>query len=170
MAIFAGFALLAAANAVAIAAAVPLPSGGVWLRVAHHLFDAAETLGLGAIIALGAFAFMRIARLPTWAMGCLLVAITMAVVYRTIGEALTRFASLIFGGRFESALLGSFLGLLGVGFPLVLHVAARLSRGPRLRFIPVFVAVTAIAIDQSCLRDDYMGMHGVIAWGAAMVS
>lgn len=168
-ALFSGFLLLAAVNAVAIAVAVPFPSSGLGPRVAHHVFDAAETLGLGALFALGALELVRFVPLPKWATECLLVAITIAVVQITIREALTRFASLAFEGRLESTVFWGLLGAVGVSFPAVLHVAAFLSRRPRLRFIPIFVAVTALVVDQMCLRDDYMGMHCLVAWGAAMV-
>src|SRR5262245_14877454 len=47
-----GFGLLAATNAVAIVIAVPWPRGGVLVRLAHHGFDAAETIGLGSLAAL----------------------------------------------------------------------------------------------------------------------
>ena len=47
--LIAGFSLLAATNAIAITARVPLPPEGVGLRALHHAFDAAETLGLGAL-------------------------------------------------------------------------------------------------------------------------
>jgi hypothetical protein len=42
--VFAGFALLAAVNAVAIALLVPLPAAGVPLRLADHVFDAADSM------------------------------------------------------------------------------------------------------------------------------
>ena len=94
---------------------------------------------------------------------------TIAVVRVAIGEALLRAASLLLEGRFESVLFVGSLVLIGVAFPPVLQVAARLSRRPRLRFVPIAVAVVALVIDQKCLPDDYSGMHCVVAWGAALV-
>jgi arylsulfatase A-like enzyme len=167
--VFAGFALLAAVNAVAIALLVPLPAAGVPLRLADHVFDAAETLGVGAVASLAVGAFVRFVRLPSWAMECLMMAVTIAVVRVAIGEALLRAASLLLEGRFESVLFVGSLVLIGVAFPPILQLAARLSRHPRLRFIPIAVAIVAIVIDQKCVPDDYSGMHCVVACGAALV-
>jgi hypothetical protein len=169
VAIFAGFSLLAVVNAVAIAVVVPLPAAGVSLRAAHHVFDAAETLGVGALTALGVGAFVRFVRLPAWTTPYVIVAVTIAIVLRGIGEALTRAASLTLEGRFESALFLGYVALIGVGFAAVIRIAIFLSRRPLLRFVPVVVAVAALVIDQVALPDDYMGMHCVVAWGAAMV-
>ncbi len=167
--VISGFGLLAVVNAVAIAVAVPLPSGGLRLRFAHHVFDAAETLGVGALMGLGVGAFVRFVRIPWWATWILTVAVTIAIVLRAIGEPLTRVASLTLEGRYESALLAGYVGFIGLAFAAILPLATFLSRRPRLRFVPIAVAICAIAIDQSILRDDYMGMHCVVAWGAATV-
>ena len=163
--VFAGFVLLAALDACAIAATVPLPSAGLRLRLAHHVLDAAETLGLGALGALAAGAFVRFVRLPWWAV---LGAATIAIVYRVIGWRLARIASHAFEGRFESAIFAGYFVLLGVGVPVALRVAARLARRPRLRFLPAALAVCVIVGDELYLPDDYPDMHGIVALGAAI--
>ncbi len=168
-AIFAGFALLAGVNAIAIATAVPPPSAGLALRAAHHVFDAAETLGLGALVALGVGAFVRFVRPSRWGARCAISVATVVLVYRVIGWRLVRFASHALEGRFESAIFVGYFVLLGVGVPVVVHVATFLSLRPRLRFLPVAFAVIVLVGDELYLPDDYPDMHGIIALGAAVV-
>ena len=62
--VLAGFALLALVNAAVIAVVVPLPAAGLGLRVGHLVFDAIETLGVGAVTAAAIGGFVRFARLP----------------------------------------------------------------------------------------------------------
>src|ERR1700733_5954642 len=96
--LFAGAALLAAFDAIAIALTVPLPTGGTALRLAHHLFDAAETLGVGALAGGVAGAFVHFVRIPRWAATCVAVATLAALVRASIGADLTQMASLTGGG------------------------------------------------------------------------
>jgi hypothetical protein len=167
--IFAGFALLAAVNAVAIAVTVPLPSGGFPLRFAHHVCDAAETLGVGALAALAAGAFVRFVRLPRWAMACVAIATTGAIVHQVIGEDLVRLGSLTLDGRLEGVFTAGYLAVLAAGIPGAVLVASLLARRPLLRFVPVAAAIGVMVVGQTHLRDDYMGIHGIVAWSAAML-
>jgi hypothetical protein len=163
--VFAGSVLLTAVNACAIAITVSVPSAGLPLRVAHHVLDAAETLGLGALAALAAGAFVRFVRMPWWAV---LSAATIAIVYWVIGWRLARVASHVLEGRFEWAIFVGYFVLLGVGIPVALRVAALLSRRPRLRFLPAALAVCVIVGDELYLPDDYPDMHCLVALGAAV--
>ncbi len=169
-AIVGGFALLAAVNAAAVAIAVPLPSGGVPLRLAHHAFDAAETLGVGALLALVVAAFVRFVRLPAWAMGVVSVAAATAVVYRALGEYLGIQASHLLDGRFEAAILVGLVATVGAGIASAPDVASRLARRPGLRFVPLAVAIAVMVGDQIPLRDDYESIHCLVAWGAALLA
>ncbi|MGO8994190.1 MAG: sulfatase-like hydrolase/transferase [Polyangiaceae bacterium] len=171
--VFAGFALLAAANACAIAIAVPAPPTGLRLRAFHYLFDAAETLGVGALVALVLFATTTIVgrlRVPRWATWGVIVAITMVVVERAIGDPLHHVASHALNGRFEAVLFAGYLTLFGVGFADLLRLASFLSRRPRLRFLPAAFAVGVLAVSQILVPDDYAGAHSLAALGAALVA
>jgi arylsulfatase A-like enzyme len=161
--------LLAAVDACAITFTIPLPVAGVPLRLAHHLFDAAETLGLGALAAVLAALFVRYVRLPRWAMATMVVAIVMALVHASIGEDLTRIASRSAGGHFQAAIFAAYLGALGLALPAAYVVGASYSTHPRLRLLAVLMATTALVVDHSFFRDDYFGIHGVVAWGAALL-
>jgi hypothetical protein len=168
--IVAGFALLAAVNAVAIAVALPLPVLGYPLRIAHHLFDAAETLGLGALVALVVGAFVRFVPLPRWALSTLTIGLTGAIVYFAIGEPLTRIASHAAGGRFLTPIFLGYIALFAVGFSEALSAAIFLStRASRVRFAPVAFAIALLAADQGFLVDDYEGVHCVVAWFGALI-
>ena len=167
--LFAGSVLLAAIDACAIAFTIPLPLAGIPLRLAHHLFDAAETLGLGALAAVLAALFVRFARLPRWAMAAMAVAISMALVQASIGEDLTRIASRTAGGHLQAAIFGGYLGALGLALPAAYVVGASYADHPRLRALAVLMATTALVVDHAVFRDDYFGIHGVVAWGAALL-
>jgi hypothetical protein len=167
--LFAGFALLAAVNAVAIDVAVPLPSGGVPLRVAHHLFDAAETLGVGAVLGLAAGLFVRFSRLPPWALEGAAFLANVAITYRVAGDYLELAATHALDGRFASAIFVAWIVLYGMVLTLAPVIAATWLEHPKLRWLPLPLAVVAMLANQVVLRDDYMDLHGITAWGAVML-
>jgi arylsulfatase A-like enzyme len=167
--IFAGFGFLAAADACAIPLTLPLPAAGLPLRLAHHVFDAAETLGVGAVAALAAGGFVQRVPLPRWAMWWATVAITIGIAYVTVGDFLARVAAQAYGDRFEPALYAGYLALIGVCFADAVRISVLLSRRRLLRFLPLAVAAGALIADQVSFPDDYAGIHGIVAWGAAMV-
>jgi hypothetical protein len=166
--VLSGFALLAAVNAVAIAVAVPLPGAGLPARVSHHVFDAAETLGLGSLLALLVAFLLRFSRPPRWGEGVALFAACTALVDVVAGDYLLALAN---GFQVESTktlfaaevcLLG---GLMAAG-PLV---AEACLRRPWLRFAPLGLAVGALVLDQSVWRDDHADLHGLVALGAILL-
>jgi hypothetical protein len=168
--LFGGFVLLAWVNAVAIAVAVPLPAAGISLRLAHHLFDAAETLGVGALVAGVVGVFIRYVRLPRWGMVGLAIAANVALMGWVLGGYLSFQAPHMLNGRFATALLVGFLVLPGIGLAFVPVVGALCARHRRLRFLPLAVATGTMVGSQSFLRDDYLGTHGMLVWGAVLLS
>ncbi len=168
-ALIAAASLLTVVDAAAIAITLPLPAAGVGLRLAHHVFDAAETLGLGAVAALLAGAFVRFVHPPRWAAFAAAVVVSVALVYATIAEGLGRLASLTLEGEHESALFVVYLGLLGVAIPFAYLVGAWLSRRPILRFLPVVVTLVGLSANYVPFPDDFAGNHGVVAWGASLL-
>jgi arylsulfatase A-like enzyme len=166
--IFAGALLAAVVDVVAITLTLPLPAAGVGLRVAHLLFDAAETLGVGAVAAGVAGAFVRFVRPPRWAAWAAAIAATTVLVYLTINEGLVRVASLTLEGHYERALFWVYLAVLGLGIPLVYEVGVVASRRPVLRFVPPVLAIAGMAINHGPYPDDFVGNHGIVTWGAAM--
>ena len=115
--LFAGFAILAAVNGAAVAIAVPLPPAGLPLRLAHLLFDAAETLGVGALLAAAAFAVQRLVRPRGWIAAAIWGAIAAEIAFRAMGDNVYRAAALTFDGRFETAFFAAYLVLIGLAFP-----------------------------------------------------
>jgi len=171
--LFAGSAILAAASAIGIAARVPMPTAGLGLRLADHLFDAAETLGVGALLAATAGAFAALtarARVPRWAAAIGYVAAATALVSAPLGENLVRVSSLTLDGRHETALFVAYLTAVGLGVPGAYLVGSLLSRGRWLRLLPIAVALGMMAGNYGFLVDDYHGIHAVIAWGAAVLA
>jgi arylsulfatase A-like enzyme len=167
--LFAAALVLAVADAAAIGFTLPLPRAGMGLRLALHLFDFAETLGVGAFAALVGGAFVSYLRPPAWAAVGVAVAITAGLVYLAIGENLTRLSSLTLDGRYENSLFAGYLGFLGVLLPAGYAVGGLFSRRPILRLLPLAFSLLVMAVDQLPARDDYQGIHGVVAWGAALL-
>ena len=165
---FGGFVLLAAVNAAAIAVAVPFPSAGISLRLAHHVFDVAETLGVGAILAIAVAAFVRFAPVPGWALAGIALAASIALVNRVMGDYLTVQASHALGGSLRTLIFANSLAVFG-GVLVAAAFADRLCTGrPVVRCLLIVAAIGTLAVDQSLLRDDYMDIHGYLALAAAL--
>ena len=168
-ALLGGAALLALTDAGGIAITLPRPAAGAGLRVAHYLFDAAETLGIGALAGAAAGAFVRFVRVPGWAHVGIAIAVTASLLEVAIGENLTRVSSLVLNGRFETALFIGFRILLAVAVPGAYLLARWATKLRFLRLLPLPLALAAMAGNYLPQPDEYRGIHGVVAWGAAMV-
>src|SRR5690349_5054958 len=112
--IVSGFTIVALTNAIAIAVTIPR-SGGLGLRIAHHLFDAAQTIGIGA--ALGSLIGVWIAFVPAplWASLAAYAAFATSVIGYVLGPTLERQASVFFDGRFTGPLFVTYVALTGLG-------------------------------------------------------
>ena len=139
------------------------------LRFWHIVFDAAETLGVGAVVAAGVGAFIRLTRLPRWASALVAVAVCSALVHLALSEELIRVASLTLEGRFEHAIFLGYILFLGAVLPAATAVSAFLSTRRWLRLLPLVFALAILIGNHIPLPDDYLGIHIVFAWGAAMV-
>jgi arylsulfatase A-like enzyme len=161
--------LIALVDAGAIAATLPLPASGYRLRAAHHLFDAAETVGLAAFAGLVAGVVAHLLRRLRWAGFALAVLAVMAVVHATIAENLLR--GVQFTALRRVPTLGSFGYHLVLSLAIVLgyQVAAQMAERRWLRALPVVLALIALVGDHVPFRDDYHGVHGIVAIGAAGV-
>lgn len=168
-AILAGTLILAITNAVAIAVAVRWPSGGLALRMAHHLFDVAQTLGVGAVFAAVIGLWVAFVPLPLWANLLVYAGASTVIFYFAMGGDLLRQAVSVFGGRFERPLFALYLGLCGVGLPATHVIGAFFARFRRLRAVPLLLGLGGIAVNHAVLRDDYPGVHGAVAWGAVTI-
>jgi arylsulfatase A-like enzyme len=162
-------ALLALADAVAITVTVPLPAAGVPLRLAHHVFDAAETLGVDAVLAALAGAFVRFVRVPRWAGVAVAIATSLALVHAAIGEDVLRMALLTGGGHLEPVIDLAYLGFFAVGLVGAYAAGVRYSRTARLELLLVAAAAGALVVDHVPYPDDYFGIHGVVACGGALL-
>ena len=149
----AGFSLLALTNALAIAWTIPAPRDGIALRAAHHAFDAAETLGLGALVALLLGLWLRFVALPAWAALLVHGAALSPILYAVIGGDVFRQASVTLDGRFEAALFGVYMGLLSLGLPIAQAAGAFLSRGRWLRLVAVAISVAAFSFRELMTRS-----------------
>jgi len=163
--------LLAAVDAAAIAAWVPLPvpvTGGVGLRVAHHLYDAAETLGVGAVLAAALAVVVRFVPAHGRLLWAAAYAAVLGIVMVSLGDRMRTLSEHALDGRF--ARLIDVVGLLGasgaVAFaPLVVSDDAR---RPVVLKAHLAVAVVALALDQALFRDEFLDLHCFCAFGAAL--
>jgi Sulfatase len=168
--VFGGFCVVALANACAIALLVPLPSAGVPLRLAHHFFDAAETLGLGALAASLAGLASRYLRVPMWARWGVFAVVVALLVRAVLGEYLELQAAHAMGGRVALIVLVNYYVLIAGGLGAAAYVSTWAAPSRRLRYAALFVVAVALTVDQLVLRDDYFGIHGFIALGAALLA
>lgn len=168
--LFVGFALLALVNAGAIALRIPLPAAGVGLRAWHHAFDLAETLGLGLLVGALAGGYSAMIRLPAYGAALVYGSATVPVVALAMGEQLYREACVPGNGRWITPLFVLFVCGAGLGVPAAHLLGAYLSRFPRLRLVPVVVAVGVMIGDHLVMPDDFIASHGVVAWIAATLA
>ncbi|MFO0759078.1 MAG: sulfatase-like hydrolase/transferase [Byssovorax sp.] len=166
----AGFTLLALTNALAIALRVPMPAGGLSLRISHHAYDAALTLGLGglsaALLGLGA----RSISLPRWAIAIAYGSTAAPIVLATIGGDLERQALVLFEGRAAGPIFVVYLVLSAMALPAAHGMGALFEDHARLALLPLGTAFAAMIANHLVLPDDYFGVHGVVAWVAATLA
>jgi hypothetical protein len=164
--VFGGFGFLAAFNAVAIAVAVPSP--GFWLRVEDHLYDASETLGMGAVLALAAFVLVRYVPLSRRALGALALAGCVALAYRVLGSYLTIVAQHVWDGRLATLAFVVMIVALGVAIAGAPILALEALERPIARALPIPFAVAVLIVDHIAWRDDYADAHGMLALGTLL--
>jgi len=169
-AVFGGFCLLALANAAAIALVVPFPAGGASLRIEHHLFDAAETLGIAAVAAVFVGCFVSAVRLPRWALHAISFVAAIVTVNAVIGTYLRLSAVHARNGDFERLVLVNTLVLCGAALASAPVLASHLASRAKLRLLPLLLAITVLVVDDCVLRDDYAGIHGLVAVAAVLLA
>lgn len=168
--IVSGFTLIALTNAVDVFAFVPRSSGGLGLRAAHYLFDAAQTVGVGA--ALGALIGLWVAFVPAplWASLGVYAGFATSVLGVVLGQNLERQAVVVWEGRVFAPLFVVYLAGAGLAIPTAHVMGAASSRFRYLGALPVVAALGGIVVNHIVLRDDYPDVHGAIGWGAATLA
>ena len=159
--------VLTLASAIAIIATVPWPVGGISVRLAHHAFDAAQSLALGMIVAALVGSWLRFARAPLWIALVVYAALASVVMYITLGQDLTRQALVVWNGRLHGVIFVVFVILCGLAIPTAHLLGTFFSRYRWLRFVPIVLALGGVVVHHTILRDDYPALHGAIAWTAA---
>jgi arylsulfatase A-like enzyme len=161
--------LLALVDAAATDLTLPLPRAGGVLRLATHFYDLGESLGVGVSAGLAAGAIVGLRRAPRWALAGAAFATTAALVNLAIGENLTRVASLTLDGRCETLLFDGYLAVLSVAIPVAFAFGISCSQRPFLRLLLLVLALAVMGIDHVIGADEFQGIHGVIACGAALL-
>jgi hypothetical protein len=167
-AILAAALLLAATDVVSVTAIFSLPYSGLGTRLGLYVFDVAETLGVGGLLALAVGGFVRVTKVPPKVFFALSVVAIAATVHFVIGENVERGVPFVIPARF--ARQAYWVCLIGVGvlIPVAYALAARCASHRLLSVVAVLVALVVMFGDQVRFFDDYQGVHGVVACGAAM--
>ena len=164
-----GFAFTAGTNAIAIAAGTP-GSATLAERLAHHAFDAAETLGIGVLAGSLVGLWLRFVRAPRWLHLCAYAAVSSVAMSASLGQDLARQALVPFEGKLERPLYVLFVLLCGLAVPVAHGVGALFARRGRLRAAPLTLALFGVITNHLLLRDDYAALHGAIAWTSATLA
>ncbi len=162
IAVMAGALLIALTNAIAIAALVPWPSGGVRVRALHHAFDILQTLGLGALWAAFLGLGARFIPLQRSVLALLYTLVSMLIMYTALSIDLRRQAFVVLGGRFEHPLFEIYIFLTGLALPAAHAIGTFFSAFKWLRLIPIGASLAGIVTNHAVLRDDYPGVHGAV--------
>lgn len=165
--VFAGWLAVAISNAVSIAVGLPLPRSGIGLRVLHHLFDFGETAALGVLVGGAMAAWLRRERVPRVVTVLVYVALASFAIHESVQRDLARQALVLLEGKIERPLFWLLVVAAGSGVVTVHSLAEATARTRRIWIVPVVIAVAALVADHILWRDDYPGVHGVVAWGAA---
>ena len=165
-----GSLLLALVTAVTIEVSVPMPAAGLRLRVLHHLFDAAETLGFGLLVGAVGAATVRLLRVQ----GRLLYAITLVaaaiVVWEVVGDYLVLQVSHGRGAKVAPLVVATAVFLATFELAAAARIPRAFARRPRHARVPLLVALALLVADEVPLRDDYFGIHGLVALAAAILA
>lgn len=175
-----GFSLVALTNAIAIAARLPLPRAGQWLRIQHHFYDAAGIFGIGLIFSVVLFVAAQIVSgklLATQSRRARLLvalfasaALSSQIVLQLVGHELHRASLMHLQGNAERPLF-FFLTALAAFLPPILYLSSWIAtQKPRIRWIPLALGVALLLSNHFLLRDDYPGAHGFLAWLGALLS
>ena len=156
--------MLAAVNAGVIALRVPRPSGGVSLRVAHHVFDVAETLGVGAVLAAVVGGFSAVARLPAWALVVVYAAAPAPRRTRGFGDQIHREILVAWNGRHDAAPFAAAMFAASFAIAVAHLLGAYLSRFRYVRPILFLAAIAGLVANHHFMREDYLSAHCTIAW------
>jgi len=165
-----GFAVVALGNAVAIAATLSMPPGGIGLRLAQHAFDAAEMLGIGLLAALVIGGWVRLVRVPLWISVLVYALASAAIMHGIVGRDLLRQAMIALEGRLETPIYVALVLACGAGIPLAHLLGSLFTRYRRLWVLPLLVAIGGMITNHAVVRDDYPGLHSAIGWGAATMA
>ena len=180
--LFGGFVLFAFIDAVAIAFGVPCPRAGIALRLQDHLFDAIETLGLGALLSvvvfLAGWSLLGLASSPRSRTLVLAVvapllsfAANVALVAYTVGHFLQLLAIHGRDGQLAGPIFVFYLTLVAGLLAAAPYAASLVSDDyPRLRLAPAVLAAATMIAAQLPLRDDYEGAHCLAVWGSILLA
>lgn len=169
-----GFTLLALTHAILFAILVPRPATGIGVRLQHHLFDAAGTLGVGFFTALivgttvtlidRRTAVVRRARLYRLFGFVAYTMVTASIMRRLLEYELERTALNHLGGNFYQSIIIVGTLLLGLSVP-TLFLLGWWSTRRRFAQVAIFlIALAAMIGNHFFLRDDYTSVHGALAW------
>ncbi|MBW2454479.1 MAG: hypothetical protein JRI68_08210, partial [Deltaproteobacteria bacterium] len=161
-----GAVAIVVSNAIAIAATVSMPPGGIVLRLQHHGFDALQVLGLAAWLALPLVLAARYGKGPAWVGWLALACLAGVGMYGALGTDLRRQADAAFNGTGAELLYPLYLFLCAQAVPAAYLLGAYFARVGAWAAVPLVGATAGIVVSHAILRDDYAGVHTATQWVA----
>lgn len=156
---------MAIGNGVAIALTVPWPAGGLAVRVAHHGYDALESVGMAAAWGLTVAALTRALGTRRWQLVWLLACLpAIGGMWAFLGIHLERQADCVLGGRLAGLLYPAYVVLCGLAVPVAHLLGSAASRIPATFGMALGLGLAGEVLAHVILRDDYPGVHAAILW------
>ena len=166
----AGACMLALVNAVDIAATVRAPPGGVPVRIAHHAFDAALTLGVGLVAAIAIGTIGHALRRSRSLGPLAYFGAGTALAWQVLTQDLRHQAEYVLSGVPAKLALGVLIALCGAALPVAHHVGLWFGRRRILRWVALGIALAGAVTSHLVVRDDYAALHVSIEWTAATLA
>jgi len=159
------WAILALTNAIVVSVYIPLPPGGVRVRVLALAFDLGQHLAIGVVAAASVFLWCRV-RNPSrrWTSYVALGSVSLIVAALVLRRDLTSLAGNL-GGRYSRGALTALLALASLVQP-AMALVGRLATGWR-RPLVATVALAGAVVNARLFARNYPGVHLYATWAAA---
>jgi hypothetical protein len=159
---------LALVNAVAIGF-LPVPAGGTWIRVLHHVYDAGHMIAIGLVASLLSAAWERFGPARPLVKYAALAALSAVIAVALLKRDLAGFAEQIAGESSAEPVAIGLAVIASLAVPGALALGARLAHGP-FRAAGIALSLAGGAANAIFLQNDYPGVHFFLAWISASIA
>lgn len=160
-------------NGAAIALAVPWPEQGLGLRLAHHVFDAGQTMGLALVVAGLAAGLHRLLRGSSVAW-LVFGAVSVGAMHLLMGYTIHRTSVIVTAwlgpdtaGPVVGVIYALLIALCGAGVPLSALLGHLIRPRRVLAIAGVTLGLSALVATHVTYLDGFDGVHIMVQWIAA---